>query len=126
VQFVERSLEELQQRQIGLNGPMRSRSSLWRKSPTLNQQTYELFARPLIQAIANDVTPKGCGPFIRCAFSTGRSQISILGWHGLAGGWDGESPPPRVGSDAAARRLERVMSDLVSASLDCIAMARRG
>jgi len=50
------------------------------KISDLNQQTYELFARPLIQAIANDVTAKGMPDPSSVARSAMGALNLNLGW----------------------------------------------
>ena len=119
VQFLERSLEEVQQR---LNRFKRADEKPFEsvaKISDFNQQTYELFARPLIQAIANDVTAKGMRTLhpLRAQHWALSDLNPWLAWLGPAAAMV-KSNRRGLAPDAAARRLERVMSDVVSASLD--------
>jgi len=119
VQFVERRLEEVAER---LNRFKRADEKPFRSVEEIadfNQHAYELFARPLIQAISNDGTAK----FLRTihplrvqhwAFSDLNPWLTWLGPTAHAVKKQRRS----LGPDVPTRRLELMMSELVSASLD--------
>jgi pimeloyl-ACP methyl ester carboxylesterase len=119
VQFVERSLEEVQKR---LNRFKRADEKPFQAVANIadfNQHAYELFARPLIQALSNKVTAETMR-----ALHPLRIQhwaISDLNpWLGVLGPLAAVVKAQRRGlsADAAPRSLERAFSELMSASLD--------
>ena len=83
VEFNERRLEEIAAR---LNRFERADEKPFEAVATIsefNQRAYELFGRPLVQAMANECTAKLGREFIRCALSAGRSPTSTRcspGW----------------------------------------------
>lgn len=119
VQFIEHRLEDVVKR---LNRFKRADEKPFQGVADVadfNQRAYELFARPLIQAVSNDGTAK----FLR-AIHPLRSQHWVLSdlnpwliWLGpMAAAVKAHRRP--LPQDAPARRLEQVTSELVSASLD--------
>jgi pimeloyl-ACP methyl ester carboxylesterase len=118
VQFVERRLEDVQKR---LNRFERADEKPFRAVEEIadfNQRAYELFARPLVRAIAND----GSARLLRTMhpLRTQHWAISDLNpWLAWLGPIAAKVKNHRraLGKDAPARQLER-MSELISASLD--------
>jgi pimeloyl-ACP methyl ester carboxylesterase len=84
-----------------------------------NQRAYELFARPLVQAFANDYSANLQRIFHPLRFQ--RWAISDmnpwLAWLGPAAQMV-KAQRRALGADDPARRIERMLSELVSASLD--------
>jgi pimeloyl-ACP methyl ester carboxylesterase len=84
-----------------------------------NQRAYELFARPLIQSLSNDVSAKltrELNPLRvqRWAVSDNNPWLSWLAPAAQAV----KAQRAAVGADNPARKSEKMMADLVSASLD--------
>jgi hypothetical protein len=84
-----------------------------------NQHAYELFAQPLVQALSNEYTAKLGREFHplrfqRWAFS---DLNPWLAWLKPAAAMV-QANRQALGDDAPSRRVERMMSELVSASLD--------
>jgi pimeloyl-ACP methyl ester carboxylesterase len=84
-----------------------------------NQRAYELFAQPLVQAMSNEYTAKLGREFHplrlqRWAFS---DLNPWLAWLKPAAAMV-QANRQALGDDAPSRRVERMMSELVSASLD--------
>ncbi len=119
VQFVEHRLEEVTER---LNRFKRADEKPFEAVQDLadfNQHAYELFARPLIQAISNDLTAKASRAFH--PLRTEHWAVSDLNpWLAWLGPTAAALKTCRraLGQDAPARKVERMMSELVSASLD--------
>src|SRR4051794_11661758 len=85
----------------------------------LNQRAYELFARPLIQSMSNDLSAKLAREFNplrmqRWAVSDNNPWLSWLPPVAQAV----KAQRAAVDGDNAARKSEKTMSDLVNASLD--------
>jgi len=119
VQFVEYRLEEVQKR---LNRFKRVDEKPFKAVVDIadfNQHAYELFARPLIQASANDGTAKFLRTMHPLRFQ--RWAVSDLNpWLAWLGPMAATARTGRrsLGQDVPARRLEGIMSELISASLD--------
>jgi hypothetical protein len=119
VQFVERRLEEVQKQ---LNRFKRADEKPFKAVEEIadfNQRFYELFARPFIQAVSNDGTAR----FLRAIhpLRTQHWAISDLNpWLAWLGPMAAAVKVHRrgLGPDDTVRRLEGVMAELVSASLD--------
>jgi pimeloyl-ACP methyl ester carboxylesterase len=119
VQFVERRLEEVRER---LNRFKRADEKPFKAVESVaefNQRAYELFARPLVQALSNDVMAK----LLRASHPLRVQHFALsdlnpwLTWLGPAAEMV-KAQRRSVGPDAPSRRIERMLSDLVSASLD--------
>ena len=119
VQFVEKTLEEVQKR---LNRFQRADEKPFQAVANIaefNQQAYELFARPLIQAFTNDRSATALRTLhpLRVQHWAVSDLNPWLAWLGpmaaLVQGHRREMKPETI-----TRRVEHVMSDLVSASLD--------
>jgi hypothetical protein len=85
-----------------------------------NQRAYELFAQPLVQSLANEATAKLSRDLhpLRLQHALWSDLNPWLAWL--------RNAAPRVrenrqalGAESPARTVERAMSDVVSASLDC-------
>ena len=84
-----------------------------------NQRAYELFAQPLIQSLSNEFTAKLSREFHplrfqRWAFSDTNPWLTWLPPAANAV----KSQRKAVGTDNAVRKIEKMMAELVSASLD--------
>ena len=89
------------------------------KVSEFNQRAYELFARPLIQSLSNDLSAKLTREFNplrvqRWAISDNNPWLSWLGPVAQSV----RAHRAAVGADNPARKSEKLMSDLISASLD--------
>src|SRR3954447_20635113 len=84
-----------------------------------NQRAYELFARPLIQSLSNDVSAKLTRELnpLRVQRSAVSDNNPWLSWLGPAA-QAVKAQRAAVAADNPARKSEKMMSDLVSASLD--------
>jgi len=119
VQFVEHSLEKISER---LNRFKRADEQPFQAVQNIsdfNQHAYELFVRPLIAAFSNDMAAKALRTFhpLR-AQHWGMSDLNPwLAWLQPAATLV-KQRRQTVANDAPAREVERVTSELVSASLD--------
>jgi pimeloyl-ACP methyl ester carboxylesterase len=119
VEFIEHQLEDVLER---LNRFERADEKPFKTVEDIadfNQDAYELFARPLIQALSNE----GTAELLRTLhpLRTQHWGISDLNpWLAWLGPMAATAKACRqsVGQDAPARRLERMSSELISASLD--------
>ncbi len=119
VSFVERSLEEIQSRlnrfERADEKPFEAVSAV----SDLNQRAYELFARPLVQAVSNEASAKVARNLH--PMRAQRWAVSDLNpfcwWLGPSAQAVKEQRKPLDASDPA-RKVERMASDLISASLD--------
>src|SRR5262249_8054076 len=119
VSFVERRLEEVVER---LNRFKRSDEKPFEAVNAvseMNQRAYELFARPLVQSLSNETAAQAGRTFHplrfqRCALS---DLNPLLWWLGPAA-QAVKANRKAVAADAPSRKAERMVSDLVSASLD--------
>lgn len=119
VQFVERRLEEVQER---LNRFQRADEKPFQavaKMSDFNQRAYELFVQPVIQALTNDVTAKTmrtCHP-LRMQHWAISDLNPFLSWlRPMAEAVKAQRHA--LGPEAVARRVESMFSEIVSASLD--------
>jgi hypothetical protein len=119
VRFEERQLEEICER---LNRYRRADEKPFEAVAAVsdfNQRAYELFAQPLVQAMSNEHGAK----LLRDLHPLRAERWAVsdlnpwLAWLGPAANlaW---SQRQALGADAPSRRAERMLSDLVSASLD--------
>lgn len=119
VRFEEKSLEEICQR---LNRFRRADEKPFRAVAALsdfNQRAYELFAQPLVQAIANDYTARLSRELHPLRVERwGLSDMNpLMGWLGPAAEKI-RAERKALGPEAPGRRVERMYSELVKASLD--------
>jgi pimeloyl-ACP methyl ester carboxylesterase len=119
VQFVERRLEEVVERLNRFKRADEKPFEAVNAVSEFNQRAYELFARPLVQAMSTDHAAKLGRAFHPLRFQ--RWAVSDynpwLWWLGPAA----EAARARrqaVGPDEPARRVERMMSEATSAALD--------
>jgi pimeloyl-ACP methyl ester carboxylesterase len=119
VQFVERRLEEVVERLNRFKRADEKPFEAVNAVSEFNQRAYELFARPLVQAMSTDHAAKLGRAFHPLRFQ--RWAMSDynpwLWWLGPAA----EAARARrqaVGPDEPARRVERMMSEATSAALD--------
>src|SRR5499433_1721538 len=119
VQFVERRLEEVVERLNRFKRADEKPFEAVNAVSEFNQRAYELFGRPLVQAMSSELLAKLGRAFHPLRFQ--RWAISDynpwLWWLGPAA----EAARARrqaVGPDEPARRVERMMSEATSASLD--------
>ena len=119
VEFTERRLEEIAAR---LNRFQRADEKPFEAVAALsefNQRAYELFAQPLIQSMGNELTAKLSRQFHplrfqRWAFSDSNPWLAWLG--PAAKAVKAQRQP--VAADAPARKVEAMVSEAISASLD--------
>ena len=119
VSFVERSLEEIQSRlnrfERADEKPFEAVSAV----SDLNQRAYELFARPLVKALSNETSAKVARTLH--PLRAQRWAVSDLNpfcwWLGPAASAVKEQRQA-LAPDDPARRVERMVSELISASLD--------
>ena len=119
VQFVEHRLEDVVQR---LNRFKRADEKPFRSVEDIsefNQRAYELFARPLVQAMANEATAKWSRTFHPLRMQHwGMSDLNIgLNWLASAAGAV-KANRRALGPENPGRQLEHLTSELISASLD--------
>lgn len=119
VQFVEKRLEDVTER---INRFKRADEKPFEAVAAIsefNQRAYELFAQPLVQALSNDLTAKLGREFHPLRFQ--RWALSglnpMLAWLAPAAEAVRAARQP-MGADEPMRRLERMGSELMSASLD--------
>ena len=119
VSFVERRLEEIG---AHLNRFKRADEKPFEAVSAVsefNQRAYELFARPLVQSMSNEYSAKLSREFHPLRFQ--RWAVSdlnpLLWWLGPAA-QAVKAQRQAVGPDDPARKAERMMSELTSASLD--------
>lgn len=125
VQLVEHRLEDVQAR---LNRFKRTDEQPFKAVVDIadfNQHAYDLFARPLIQAVANEGTARLLRMFhpLRIQHWAISNLNPWLAWLGPAAPLV-KQQRRSVAEDAPARRLESLMSELVSASLDSYRVMR--
>ncbi|HSE12008.1 MAG TPA: DUF3141 domain-containing protein [Rudaea sp.] len=119
VSFVERSLEEIQSRlnrfERADEKPFEAVSAV----SDLNQRAYELFARPLVKALSNEAGAK-LGRTLH-PLRAQRWAVSDLNpfcwWLGPAASAV-KAQRQALPADDPARKVERMVSELISASLD--------
>ena len=119
VQFVEHSLEEVVAR---LNRFKRVDEKPFRaveEHAKFNQYAYELYARPLVQALSNELTAEFLRKFhpLRVQHWAISDLNPWLAWLGPAAELT-KARRQAVGPEAPARQVEQFFSDLVGASLD--------
>lgn len=119
VRFEEKTLEEICKR---LNRFQRADEKPFKAVAALsnfNQQAYELFAQPLVQAMSNDYTAKLSREFHPLRVERwGLSDMNPLtSWLGPAAEKI-RAERKAVGPGAPSRRVERMYSEIVKASLD--------
>jgi pimeloyl-ACP methyl ester carboxylesterase len=119
VQFHERRLEEVVERGNRFKRVDEKPFEAVEAVSDFNQRAYELFAQPLVQALSNEYTAKLGREFHplrfqRWAFS---DQNPWLAWLKPAAAMV-QANRQALGDDAPSRRVEQMMSEIVSASLD--------
>jgi hypothetical protein len=119
VQFVERKLEEVCAR---LNRFKRADEQPFKAVEDIaefNQKAYELFARPLVQAFSNDATAQALRTFhpLRRQHWAISDLNPAMAWLGPLAAMV-KANRRALSPDVPARKMERMMSELVSASLD--------
>ena len=119
VRFVEKRLEEVQERLNRFKRADEKPFESVEKIAEFNQRGYELFARPLVQAISNDVAAKTLRTFHPLRMQNWLSS-DVNPWLAWLGPMAAAVKDHRqsLAPDAPAHRLERVFSEVVSASLD--------
>jgi hypothetical protein len=119
VQFEERRLEDVQKRLNRFQRADEKPFEAVEEIADFNQRAYELFARPLIQALANDGTAKLARTLhpLRAQHWAISDLNPWLTWLGPMAKFVKDNRRA-LGQDASARRLERMTSELISASLD--------
>jgi len=119
VTFVERSLEEVQSRLNRFERADEKPFEAVNAVSELNQRAYELFARPLVKAMSNETTAK-LGRTLN-PLRAQRWAVSdlnpFLWWLGPAAGMV-KQQRKSLPADDPARKAERMVSDMISASLD--------
>ena len=119
VQFVERRLEEVRERLNRFQRADEKPFEAVEKISEFNQRAYELFARPLIQALSNEVAAKLSRDLHPLRFQ--RWVISDwnpwLAWLGPAAEF-ARSHRQALDPESPSRRTERFVSECVSAALD--------
>jgi pimeloyl-ACP methyl ester carboxylesterase len=119
VQFVERRLEDITQRLNRLERADEKPFEAVAEVAEFNQRAYELFARPLVQTLSNDLTAKLGRDFHPMRFQ--RWAISDLNpwlqWLGPAADTV-KSQRQAASPEQPYRRIETMVSALVSATLD--------
>ena len=115
----EKRLEEVQERLNRFKRADEKPFESVEKIAEFNQRSYELFARPLVQTISNDVTAKTLRTFHPLRMQNWLSSdlnpwLAWLGPMATAVKEHRQSLAP----DSPADRLERIFSEVVSASLD--------
>jgi len=119
VQFVERRLEEVVERLNRFKRADEKPFEAVNAVSEFNQRAYELFAQPLVQAMSSDHAAK-----IGRAFHPLRFQRWAMSDYNPWLWWLGPAAEATraqrraVGPDEPARRVERMMSEATSASLD--------
>jgi pimeloyl-ACP methyl ester carboxylesterase len=119
VRFEERRLEEVSERLNRLKRADEKPFEAVEAVSEFNQRAYELFAQPLVQAMSNDYTAKLGREFHplrfqRWAFS---DLNPWLAWLKPAAAMV-QAGRQALGAESPSRRVERMMSEVVSASLD--------
>jgi hypothetical protein len=119
VQFHERRLEDVTARLNRFQRVGEKPFEAVEAVSDFNQRAYELFAQPLVQAISNEYTAKLARELHplrlqRWAFS---DLNPWLAWLKPAAAMV-QGNRQALGADAPSRRVERMMSEIVSASLD--------
>lgn len=119
VQFVERRIEEVAERLNRLQRADEKPFEAVQAISEFNQRAYELFAQPLVQSLSNDFTAKLARELHPLRFQRwALSDLNpMLGW--LAPAAEAvRSARQAQPADEPARRVERMASELMSASLD--------
>ena len=119
VSFIERTLEEIQSRLNRFDRADEKPFEAVSAVSELNQKAYELFARPLVRAVSNETSAKVARKLHplraqRWAFSDLNPFLSWLG----PGAEAVKQQRQALDANDPARRVERMASELVSASLD--------
>jgi pimeloyl-ACP methyl ester carboxylesterase len=119
VEFVERSLEEVMERLNRLKRGDEKPFEAVAAVSDFNQRAYELFAQPLVQALSNEEIAKAVRDFHplrfqRWAFS---NQNPWLWWLKPTAATVKEHRQP-AGPDQPLRKVEKMVSSLLSASFD--------
>jgi hypothetical protein len=119
VRFEERRLEEVSERLNRLKRADEKPFEAVEAVSDFNQRAYELFAQPLVQAMSNEYTAKLGREFHplrfqRWAFS---DLNPWLAWLKPAAAMV-QAGRQALGPESPSRRVERMMSEMVSASLD--------
>ncbi len=119
VTFVERSLEEVQSRLNRFERADEKPFEAVKAVSDLNQRAYELFARPLVKALSNETSAKVARTLH--PLRAQRWAVSDLNpfcwWLGPAAKVVKEQRQA-LPADDPARKAERMVSELISASLD--------
>jgi pimeloyl-ACP methyl ester carboxylesterase len=119
VQFVERRLEEITERLNRFHRADEKPFEVVEKISEFNQQAYEFFARPLIQAMSNDFTAKLTRDLhpLRVQRQAISDLNPWLAWLGPAAEMV-KAGRQALAPEAPSRRSERFMSECVSGALD--------
>jgi hypothetical protein len=119
VQFVEHSLEEISERLNRFKRVDEKPFEAVQKIANFNQHAYELFARPLVEAISNELTARVSRALHPLRVQQwGISDLNPwLAWLGPAAAMV-KGQRQKAADDAPARRIEHAASELASASLD--------
>ena len=119
VHFIERALEEVVARTNRANRVDEKPFQAVEEVSDFNQRAYELFAQPLVRAMSNDFTAKLSRELHPLRMQRwGLSDLNPwLGWLRYAAPLAREQRQP-LAADSQARRMEGLMSEIVSASLD--------
>jgi pimeloyl-ACP methyl ester carboxylesterase len=119
VEFVERQLEAVMERLNRFDRKDEAPFEAVAQVSEFNQKAYELFARPLVQALANDKTAEIARHFqsVRIEQWWASSQNPMLAWTGpVATAVKTARQPAR--DNSPFKQAEGLASDLIGASLD--------
>ncbi len=121
VQFVEYRLEEVVKRLNRFRRIDEEPFEAVEKVSEFNQRAYELFARPLIQAMSNEIGARLSRDLhpLRLQRWTISNLNPWLAWLGPAAEFV-KSYRQALGPETSSRQTERFLSECVSAALDCL------
>jgi pimeloyl-ACP methyl ester carboxylesterase len=119
VQFQERRLEEVTQRLNRFKRADEKPFNAVEEIAEFNQRAYELFVRPLVQAVTNEQTAKSLRVMhpLRVQHWAISDLNPWLAWLGPVAA-SVQANRSAVPKEATARRFERMFSECISASLD--------
>jgi len=119
VQFVEKRLEEVQERLNRFKRADEKPFESVEKIADFNQRSYELFARPFVQGISNEATAQTLRTFhpLRMQHWLSSDLNPWLAWLGPMAAAV-KDHRQSLAPDAPAHRIESMISEVVSASLD--------
>ncbi len=118
VQFVEKRLEDIQERLNRFKRADEKPFESVEKIADFNQRSYELFARPFVQAISNEATAQTLRTFhpLRMQHWLSSDLNPWLAWLGPMAAAV-KDHRQSLAPDAPAHRIENMISEVVSASL---------